>query len=418
MIIPPEEVHHLICLLKNVYGLNQILPQPYHTIFSTLYNAIWFFAFVCNSLLLICLYRHNKGRLIVRRRLGGRTKCARQYHRSIRSKMSEKTRDHLIGHLSSLDLLLSLTLPFTTLDVLTMYWPLGPNTEFIARLTRAVPPALINSSSVVITLIAINCYRQILHSSEQQLTPRSIRYLLIPIILVSIIMSIPTFYFTNLDDTLVNRFKMGGIDINQNYMSLDSEMNTVTSNTLYNGAKVAKTRMILTNTSENEDTSCQEHNDLNLSYVSFITDDWTTADQWLHNSRFWYSIFSIVTQLIIPFFIISFCYYFVSRRLKKQTEIQRRVIITSMRMRKENERNKRRNRLLVTISLVYLLTWLPLSVFGILSDSNVGIFGDNPNTIIIVFVICHLIGMSSTFANPIIYGFRNKHVRQGTVKMP
>ena len=108
-------------------------------------------------------------------------------------------------------------------------------------------------------------------------------------------MSIPTFYFTNLDDTLVNRFKMGGIDINQNYMSLDSEMNTVTSNTLYNGAKVAKTRMILTNTSENEDTSCQEHNDLNLSYVSFITDDWTTADQWLHNSRFWYSIFSIVT---------------------------------------------------------------------------------------------------------------------------
>ena len=84
----------------------------------------------------------------------------------------------------------------------------------------------------------------------------------------------------------------------------------------------------------------------------------------------------------------------------------------------ENNRNKRRNKLLVTISLVYLITWLPLGIIGTLSDANINIFGDNAEVTAMIFMTCHLIGMSSACANPIIYGFRNKHVRKGNNKDP
>ena len=69
--------------------------------------------------------------------------------------------------------------------------------------------------------------------------------------------------------------------------------------------------------------------------------------------------------------------------------------------------------MLLTISLVYLFTWLPLGIFGALADANVEVFINNPDTTTIIFMLCHLIGMSSSCANPIIYGFRNKHLRNG-----
>ena len=99
-----------------------------------------------------------------------------------RRNLNDKTRDDLIGYLATSDLLLSLSMPLTASDALTMYWPLGPNTESLAKLSRAVPSAIVYSSSMIIALIAINCYRQILHSSKQQLTPRSVRYILLIII--------------------------------------------------------------------------------------------------------------------------------------------------------------------------------------------------------------------------------------------
>ena len=151
-----EEIHDLICELKITYGLNHNLPPPYHTIFSTLYSSISIFAFVCNALLLVILHNRNKNKPRIRRATPSITASIIQQDGSRRNKLSEKTRDHLIGYLAMFDLLLSLTMPLTALDVLTKYWPLGPNTEFIAQLTHAVPTALVYSSSMIITLIAIN----------------------------------------------------------------------------------------------------------------------------------------------------------------------------------------------------------------------------------------------------------------------
>ena len=412
----PEEIRDFICELKITYGLNHNLPQPYHTIVSALYSSISVFAFVCNTLLLVILHSRNKNKPRIRGGFTSIPACITQQEGSRRIKLSEKTRDHLIGYLAMFDLLLSLTMPLTALDVLTKYWPLGPNTEFIAQLTRAVPTALVYSSSMIITLIAINCYRQIINSSERQMTPSIIRYLLIPVTTISILITSPIFYFTKLDPAILNEFKEMGVDLNRNSMSENLESHPGRIEVLSDTLTTASTLTISTTTIGGIDLpKCKEFNNVNLSYISFVADDWTIGDALLQKSRLCYSIFSLFTQLIIPFVVISVCYYGVSKQLQKQTEIQRRTIRTNQRLRKEIERNKRRNKLLVTISLLYLITWLPLGIFGTLSDANIGFFGDDPKTIGVVFVTCHLIGMSSACANPLIYGFRNKHIRQGNI---
>ena len=172
------------------------------------------------------------------------------------------------------------------------------------------------------------------------------------------------------------------------------------------------------NSSETSSLTCDNNIDDNFfSYITFLLDDWPAAADLTQTVRLYYSIFSLFTQLVIPFFVISFSYYNVYKRLKRQAKIQSRVSRTEENVKKTNDRNKRRNKLLATISLVYLITWLPLGIFGTLSDANINIFGDNAEVTTMIFMICHLIGMSSACANPIIYGYRNKHVRKGKMKL-
>ena len=65
------------------------------------------------------------------------------------------------------------------------------------------------------------------------------------------------------------------------------------------------------------------------------------------------------------------------------------------------------------MSLIFLMAWLPLSIIGVLLDSQPDILGIDHELVAIVFMTCHLIGMSSAFANPIIYGYCNKNIRKG-----
>ena len=393
-----ESNRNMICKLKRIYGPNRSISNPWYIIFYSSYIIIAAFAFICNSMLLLSLYRHHKK---PKKRLihpGARFRSQRI--RTKKFKICEKTRDNLIGYLATFDLLLSLTMPFTALDVLSEYWPLGRNTQPLARICRAFPSIIINSSSMIIIVIALNCYRQILHSSKKQLSPRKLRYLVVLIISLATLVSAPIFYFTKLDPLIagaVNPFTEEADSANNPRMNSTNASNT-------------------SETKENRipPIICDEYNDLDFLDISFVLDDWPISAQ---NIRLYYSIFSIITQLIVPFLVISISYYSVYKRLARQAEIQRRVARTEAALKKENQRNKRRNKLLATISLVYLFTWLPLSIFGTLVDAKVELLGQGSDTgtTTILFMSCHLIGMMSSCANPIVYGYRNKHVRKGNI---
>ena len=394
-----------------MYAENKSVSEPYYILFATLYVVISISAFLHNSLLLISLHLYQKkkrSRLI--RRPGSRFKYQRRCSR--RRILSEKTRDHLIGYLAVFDLLLSFTMPFTAIDVLTSYWPLGPDTEVLAKAMRAVPTAVVYGSSGIIVLIAINCYRQILRSSEKQLGPKEIRYMVIVLVGLSIVISSPVPYYTKLDPLVDNKLKML-LD------RLPSTNNTASSvqSALSENLSVRPIDNVGVNNKTEKYPMCRKHGDVRLSHIAFVNDDWPKTDDGNGNMRLYYSIMSLIAQSILPFCVISYCYYSVYKRLKRQAAIQNRVLLTEAAVRRRNEREKKRNKLLMTISLVYLITWLPLGIFGTLSDGKLNMFGTDPETPTILFMLCNLVGMSSACANPIIYGYRNKHLRKGKEKI-
>ena len=158
---------------------------------------------------------------------------------------------------------------------------------------------------------------------------------------------------------------------------------------------------------------CDGINHIDLFDIIFCLDEWPTFYNGKIRTRLAYSLFSFLIQLVIPFIVICRAYMSIYQRLKQQLKIQKRDFQKEVRIIKEKNRNKRRNKLLIVISFHFLVAWLPLSLFGTLSDANIHLFGYNGETNTIVFMTFHLLGMSSACADPIIYGYRNKHLRRG-----
>lgn len=67
--------------------------------------------------------------------------------------------------------------------------------------------------------------------------------------------------------------------------------------------------------------------------------------------------------------------------------------------------------MLVSVSLVFGLSWLPLNLLNVISDFS-PLFSHDDQLFRIVFAVCHLIGCSSACSNPILYGFLNENFRK------
>ena len=176
--------------------MNQSTKEPWHTIFTILYAFSALTGFTTNLLLLLSLYCYNASHR------GGRNSII-SIHSTIDTHRrpltpSEKTGDLLIAFLATFDLLLSLTMPFTAVDILSKYWPLGHNTELLCRLNRSAPSVVVYCTSMVIILIAINRYRQIVSPTGRQMSPRNIRFIAMIIVIVATTISSPVFMFSKL----------------------------------------------------------------------------------------------------------------------------------------------------------------------------------------------------------------------------
>merc|ERR1712150_105508 len=79
--------------------------------------------------------------------------------------------------------------------------------------------------------------------------------------------------------------------------------------------------------------------------------------------------------------------------------------------RSNHQRERRTNRMLITISMVFCFCWLPLNLIGALMDADPYLFGSATDTMNIIFMTCHIIGMCSACINPVIYGFCNETIR-------
>uniref|UniRef100_A0A3B4VMS0 Neuropeptide Y receptor Y4 n=1 Tax=Seriola dumerili TaxID=41447 RepID=A0A3B4VMS0_SERDU len=123
--------------------------------------------------------------------------------------------------------------------------------------------------------------------------------------------------------------------------------------------------------------------------------------------RLAYTTWLLLFQYCGPLLLVLLCYVRVFVRLRRRKEMLDRARTP------ENHRmthSRRINIMLVALITVFALCWLPLTIFNVVSDWNqeaLPICHHN-----LLFSLCHLLAMSSTCINPIIYGFLNSNFRQ------
>lgn len=64
--------------------------------------------------------------------------------------------------------------------------------------------------------------------------------------------------------------------------------------------------------------------------------------------------------------------------------------------------------LLISIALVFCVSWLPLNLFNLIADIySSEVFSQN--TGMVIYAVCHMISMSSACTNPVLYGWLNEN---------
>ena len=398
------------CDLKRLYYINHSIEDPWFYIFIVIYVILILTSLSSNTSVIIALQRIGKRR-------------SKKQKESVRPnllvrplKVSEKTRDHLISFLALLDIFLSLTIPLTVLDGLSKYWPLGKNTELLCKITKSSPSVIVFSSSALIFMIAVNCYRQVLSPHKPQILPKHLKYILSCILLTSVLFTAPQFYHTKLFTLFEDKENPQEPEVviqrstHRRSIDVTPVVAFVTSMT----PSPSTLKEVITN--KNDTNNCDQYDKYGWSHVVYCIEEWPFGEQSLDPfSRVYYSYFTITIQLIIPFVVISLSYLSIYLKLHTHSSVRQRLLISSseQKIQEDNRRSKRRNKLLLAISLVYLCSWLPLGTVNVLLDAYPDILGTDPANATMMFLICHIVGMFSTSVNPVIYGFTNKSVRSG-----
>ncbi|XP_071377462.1 neuropeptide Y receptor type 4 [Centroberyx affinis] len=123
--------------------------------------------------------------------------------------------------------------------------------------------------------------------------------------------------------------------------------------------------------------------------------------------RLVYTTWLLLFQYCGPLLLVLLCYIRVFVRLRQRKEMLDRGRTP------ENQRmthSRRINIMLAALITAFALCWLPLTIFNVVSDwyqEALPVCHHN-----LLFSLCHLLAMSSTCINPVIYGFLNSNFRQ------
>lgn len=72
---------------------------------------------------------------------------------------------------------------------------------------------------------------------------------------------------------------------------------------------------------------------------------------------------------------------------------------------------RRTNCLLISIAVIFGISWLPLNLYNLLTDISMS--KSSTSTIeVMKYAVCHMIGMSSACSNPLLYGYLNDNFRK------
>ncbi|KAL4231622.1 neuropeptide Y receptor [Mactra antiquata] len=143
-----------------------------------------------------------------------------------------------------------------------------------------------------------------------------------------------------------------------------------------------------------------------------------------------YSVASMVVQYILPVMTVSVAHARICNKLKYRM-VNRRIPRSSgpeansppqagNRSRSSENRAARKrktNILLAFIAIVFVFSWMPLNISNILVEFLFHIFRNKGIDINLVFVVCHMLVLSSACTNPVLYGWLNDNFRKEFMKI-
>lgn len=129
--------------------------------------------------------------------------------------------------------------------------------------------------------------------------------------------------------------------------------------------------------------------------ISYCGETWPELP--FFDGRVYYSIFSLALQYFIPILVVTSAYMKIYFRLKKRFVITQNIPAIDERIQnRRGRRMKRTNCLLISIALIFGVSWLPLNFFNLYADLNEM---KSTQNVYIIFAICHMAGMSSGKGN-------------------
>ncbi|XP_050087557.1 neuropeptide F receptor [Anopheles aquasalis] len=276
-------------------------------------------------------------------------------------------RNMFIVNLAVSDLLLCLvTMPLTLVEILTKYWPMG-RLPFLCKSIGTLQATSIFVSTISITAIALDRYQVIVYPTRDSLQLMGAIVILTGIWIISIVLASPMFITRQLIHYDVNLPSLG------------------------------------------------------IEYVSYCIEDWPIS-----YGRVYYSAFTLCVQYVLPILIVSVAYLRIYLKLKHRLVVSTTSTSTTTtsrararatngdsqpgtRERERGRRMQRTNYLLISIALIFGISWLPLNLFNLFADLYVHAITQD---IMVAYAICHMVGMSSACSNPLLYGWLNDNFRK------
>lgn len=158
--------------------------------------------------------------------------------------------------------------------------------------------------------------------------------------------------------------------------------------------------------------------------VVYCMEDWP-----IEHGRAYYSLFSLFIQYLLPIMIVSAAYSGIYEKLRGRMQLgggvinsataapntpaTTKIVDKAQRDRKlwKRSRMRRTNCMLVSIAVIFGISWLPLNLFNLFSDIYMT-DSSNTQSMIIAYAVCHMMGMSSACSNPFMYGWLNEQFRR------
>ena len=141
-----------------------------------------------------------------------------------------------------------------------------------------------------------------------------------------------------------------------------------------------------------------------LEAIDFCYEDWPVT-----NGRAIYSVFVMLVQFFVPLLTVTISYCKIVQKLKNR--MSRTSVKNKKNAGRDDARNRKTNILLMAIALIFCLSWLPFHVFNIIVDID-NPFGDDIESTMEVYTLCHMLGMSSACSNPVLYGWLNDNFKK------